>query len=220
MTVEQRVFQTETAALPYLFAQPVPQPGQAAPLVVFLHGAKDRGNDLSKLLAWGFPQLVSEATTLPYYWLALQIPADTTWPEWQPQLFALIDQLTATHAIDRDRIILSGFSLGSAGTWQIGSEHAERFAGLVVVSGRLPEAVGDAGLARLKHTPVWVFHGGKDDKVPAAGAEAAAAALSALGGDVRFTLIPDGDHFIAEAAYGNPELQQWLLTQRLETVAA
>ncbi|SMC29945.1 Alpha/beta hydrolase family protein [Andreprevotia lacus DSM 23236] len=220
MAIEQRVFKTAQHALPYLLATPTAGPDEPLPLVVFLHGAKDRGDDLSKLLAWGFPKLVSEAATLPYYWLALQIPLDTTWPQWQAELFALIDQLAATHAIDTGRVILSGFSLGAAGTWEIGSQHADRFAALVAVSGRLPETVGEGGLSKLVDTPVWVFHGGQDDKAPAAGAQAAVDTLNALGGNARFTLIADGDHFIAEAAFGDPALQQWLLEQSVQAVAA
>ncbi|MES2205915.1 MAG: dienelactone hydrolase family protein [Pseudomonadota bacterium] len=213
MSVTSHRFIGASVSLPYLLGTPNIGIKKPLPLVVFLHGAKDRGDDLSKLLAWGFPKLVKEAPYLNYYWLAPQIPVDTKWPDWQNELFTLIDELVANNTIDTDRIILSGFSLGSAGAWQIGSEHADRFSGLVIVSGRVPESVGEEELARLKNTAVWVFHGGRDDKVPAASAEAAVNTLKKIGAPVQYTLIPEGDHFIAEAAYGNSALQQWLVAQ-------
>lgn len=216
MSIEQHVYATARAGLPYLFA-PAQGHSGAAPLVVFLHGARDRGNDLTKLLAWGFPKYVNEHAPRPYYWLALQIPEDSTWPEWQEELFALIDKVRAVH--DIDRVLLSGFSLGSAGVWQIASSHPERFAGLVVVSGRVPEAVGREGLTRLQHTPVWVFHGDADDKAPVAGAAEAVSTLQSLGAPARLTLIPGGDHFIADEVYGSDELQHWLAVTRAPSTA-
>ncbi|MDR3427490.1 prolyl oligopeptidase family serine peptidase [Silvimonas sp.] len=205
MTIEHYSHTFSRATLPYLFARPA-SPSTRAPLVVFLHGAKDRGNDLGKLLAWGFPKFVAAQTALPYYWLALQIPEETTWPDWQAELLGLIDQLALQHAIRPEQVVLSGFSLGSAGAWQIASEHPERFAGLVVVSGRVPQI----DLSRLVDTPVRVFHGGQDDKVPPDQSASAVDTLLALGGNAQFTLIPEGDHFIADEVYGNAQLQQWL----------
>jgi predicted peptidase len=213
MSIEQHQYETTRGTLPYLFRKADVQTNALAgktPLVVFLHGAKDRGNDLSLPLAWGFPKFVAGAARLPYNFLALQIPAETTWPEWRNELFALIDTLTASNGIDGERVVLSGFSLGSAGTWLLGSAHAERFAGLVVVSGKLPEAVNAERLAALQNTPVQVFHGGKDDKAPLGDAENAVGILRTLHAPVSFTVIPDGDHFIADAVYGSPELQSWL----------
>ncbi|WP_341674787.1 hypothetical protein [Niveibacterium sp. SC-1] len=205
MIIEQHVLSTPRAALPYLFSR---ASQDKAPLVVFLHGAKDRGQDLSRLLAWGFPRVVAQSAPLPYHWLALQIPEETTWPQWKHELFGLIDDLAARHGASE--VLLSGFSLGSAGTWTLGAEHADRFAALVIVSGRLPEALDDHTLGALKDTPVWIFHGEQDDKAPASAAAVAADRLGALGGKVRLTLIPGGDHFIADAVYGSSELQEWL----------
>jgi predicted peptidase len=213
MSIEQHQYATARGSLPYLFRKAdvlANAHNGKTPLVVFLHGAKDRGNDLSLPLGWGFPKFASAADKLPYNFLALQIPPETTWPEWREELFALIDTLTGIHAIDAERVVLSGFSLGSAGTWLIGSAHPERFAGLVVVSGKLPEAVDARRLAALQDTPVQVFHGGKDDRAPLGDAENAVGILRALHASVSFTVIPDGDHFIADRVYGDPDLQSWL----------
>ncbi|MEC5387523.1 PHB depolymerase family esterase [Uliginosibacterium sp. H3] len=209
MSIERRSVNTARQILPYLF-RAADVSGRDAPLVVFLHGAKDRGTDLGQLLAWGFPKIVAEADSLPYHFLALQIPAEATWPDWRDELFSLIDSVSAKHNVDSSRVVLSGFSLGSAGTWLLGSAHAERFAGLVIVSGRVPEGIDDARLDKLRHTPLWVFHGERDDKAPLIDAQHAVNALRAKGSSVLFTVVPEGDHFIAEAAYGDPALQRWL----------
>jgi predicted peptidase len=189
-----------------LFAPAVP--GRKAPLVVFLHGAKDRGDDPSKLLAWGFPKFAAESGSLPYHWLALQIPEGSTWPQWQAELLGLIDLLHGEHGAYS--FTLSGFSLGSAGAWQIAADHPDRVSALVIVSGRLPESIPPSALARLRHVPVWIFHGEADDKVPASAATAAYANARSLGMPSRLSLIPGGDHFIADVAYASEDLQTWL----------
>src|SRR4051812_45219127 len=99
MSLRQARLQTPRGTLPYLF-KPSSR-GRGAPLVVFLHGAKDRGNDPARLLAWGFPKIVAAAADLPYHWLALQIPEGDTWPQWQGELFGLIDVLEPEHGATR-----------------------------------------------------------------------------------------------------------------------
>ncbi|MEC5397394.1 alpha/beta fold hydrolase [Uliginosibacterium sp. H1] len=208
MSIDRHILQTPRGELPYLLAKSTAS--GHTPLVVFLHGAKDRGSDPTKLTTWGLPKYVSEATTLPYHFLALQIPEDTTWPDWRQELLGLIDNVVAHNAIDPQRVILSGFSLGTAGTWQIASQHPERFAGVVAVSGRVPEPVANGGLNALRDTPLWVFHGEKDDRAPLSSAEDAVNALRALNAPVNFSVIPGADHFIADAVYPDPDLQSWL----------
>ena len=108
------------------------------------------------------------------------------------------------------RVVLSGFSLGSAGVWQIAAERLNRVAGLVIVSGRKPESIGPETLAPLARVPVWIAHGERDDKAPVEGAVSVYAALRDLGADARLELYPEGDHFIADQAYANADLQAWL----------
>lgn len=216
MPLRHARLRTPRATLPYLFA--VSPRGADAPLVVFLHGAKDRGDDPAKLLAWGFPKFVNEAGPLPYHWLALQIPEGTAWPQWQAELFDLIDVLQPEHRAHR--AVLAGFSMGSAGAWQIAADRSERVAGLVIVSGRKPESVGSESLARLARVPIWIAHGERDDKAPVNGAVSSYEAVRDLGGIARLELYPEGDHFIADQAYGSADLQTWLAnpadTARLE----
>lgn len=208
-------------ALAYLEAAPTLAPAAGGtPLLLFLHGARDRGSDLDLLLRWAPPRLVAEAAEtadLPYHFAAPQIPAGSTWPEYADELLGLIDHLTTQRAnIDPARVLLAGFSLGAAGAWRIAAQHPRRFAGLVVVSGRL--AV-DADLDALATVPVWAFHGARDDKLPAAEYEPALAQLRERGAAPQHTLYLHGDHFIGERAFAEPDLLAWLLSLRAAPAA-
>lgn len=211
MNIERHLHATGRGTLPYLFA-PAADALPSIPLVVFLHGACDRGSDPDLLLAHGLPRHVAHAAELPYHFLAPQIPEGSTWTEWRAELLQLIDETVDRHRADRRRIVLAGFSAGSAAAWELAAAEAERFAGLVLVAGRVPDAAGDAVLGRLGHTPVWFFHGERDERAPVAPVEAAVSRLHALGVPVRFTLYPDAGHAIADAAYGDSTLQRWLAT--------
>lgn len=215
MTTLDRLAYTHAATgttLPYLSARPTRGPSPAgAPLLLFLHGGRDRGsNELDLLLRWAPPKLVAESADLPFHFVAPQIPVDTTWTDHGAALLGLVDELVSHAGIDADRVVLAGFSLGAAGAWQIASQHPERFAGLVAVSGRVGD---DVNLAALKATPAWVFHGGRDDKLPSTDVERAVAQLRVRGASVNYTLYPHGDHFIADQAFTDAGLQPWLLSR-------
>ncbi|WP_138500448.1 dienelactone hydrolase family protein [Nostoc sp. PA-18-2419] len=210
MTVEHRL---NTSTLPYLFSSVSADVNQPAPLVLFLHGARDRGTDLNVLLKWGLPRFVDESSPLPYVFAAPQLPEGQTWVERESNVIALLDNLIASQPIDPSHIILSGFSLGTAGAWHIAASHPGRFAGLVAVSGRVPKTLEETQLAALKEIPIQIFQGGKDEKLPIEDTEQIVTTLRRLGGTVDFTVLPEGDHFIADEVYSDPKLQQWLISQ-------
>jgi len=212
MTIEHRTSHHSSGSLPYLFA-PSDANHQPAPLVLFLHGARDRGEDLNLLLKWGLPRFVDASDTLPYFFAAPQLPEGQTWVERELDVIALLEYLTGSESIDPSSVILTGFSLGTAGAWQIASSYPHLFAGLVAVSGRLPQTLEISQLAALKETAIQVFHGAKDDKTPLQDTQKIVDTLNTLGVKVDFTVFPDGDHFIADEVYGDPKLQQWLVSQ-------
>ncbi|MBD2520757.1 dienelactone hydrolase family protein [Nostoc sp. FACHB-973] len=207
MSVEQR-----SGLLPYLFSSVSEDTNKPAPLVLFLHGARDRGTDLNVLLKWGLPRFVNESSPLPYFFAAPQLPEEQTWVDRESDVIALLDELIASHPIDPSRVILSGFSLGTAGTWHIGASHPDRFAGLVAVSGRVPKTLEASQIAALKEIPIQIFQGAKDEKLPIEDTQQIVDTLRGLGGIVDFTVFPEGDHFIADEVYGDPKLQNWLVS--------
>ncbi|MBW4642503.1 MAG: dienelactone hydrolase family protein [Goleter apudmare HA4340-LM2] len=210
MTVEHRL---NISTLPYLFSPVSADANQPAPLVLFLHGARDRGTDISVLLKRGLPRFVDESSPLPYLFAAPQLPEEQTWVDRESDVIALLDKLIASEPIDPSRVIISGFSLGTAGAWHIAASHSSRFAGLVAVSGRVPKTLEETQLAVLKEIPIQIFQGAKDEKLPIEDTEYIVATLRGLGGTVDFTILPEGDHFIADEVYGDSKLQQWLISQ-------
>jgi predicted peptidase len=219
MSAEHCSYATPNGTLPYLFSATT---HASAPLVLFLHGARDRGTDLNTLLKWGLPRFVNESDFLSYFFAAPQLPEEQTWVDRAADVIALLEELLASHPINPTRVIIAGFSLGSAGTWHLATSYPEHFAGLVAVSGRIPKTLGESELAVLKAIPIQIFQGGKDEKLPVADAEQFAAILKELGANVTLTVLPDGDHFIADEVYGSAELQQWFssVSRRATAIAA
>ncbi len=187
--------------------------------MLFLHGARDRGTDLDILLKWGLPRFVNESSSLPYFFLAPQLPEGQTWVERESDVIALLDNFIASRSIDPSRVIISGFSLGTAGAWHIAASHPGRFAGLVAVSGRVPNTLELSKLAKLKEIPIQIFQGAKDEKLSIEDTQQIVDTLRGLGGTVDFTILPEGDHFIADEVYSNPKLQQWLISQSRHNLA-
>jgi predicted peptidase len=100
--------------------------------------------------------------------------------------------------------------MGGFGTWALATAEPERFAAIAPICGRgEPDTVG-----RIKHLPVWVFHGAKDDVVPLKSSQEMVDALRAAGGDVRFTIYPVAGHDSWTATYDNQELYEWLLKHK------
>jgi len=178
------------------------------PLLLFLHGAGERGRDLDLVKKHGPPRLIAEGHDLPFIVASPQCPGNQWWSS--DVLNALLDDLAANCRVDESRVYLTGLSMGGYGTWGLACEHPERFAAVAPICGG-----GNRLLAhRLKDVPVWAFHGAKDDAVPLAESEKMANALKACGGRVKLTVYPDAGHDSWTATYANPELYKWLLKHR------
>jgi predicted peptidase len=134
------------------------------PLILFLHGAGERGDDLSKVEIHGPPKLIArEGKELPFVVLSPQCPEDGWWSD-EPRiemLDALLDHIVNRYRIDLDRIYVTGLSMGGYGTWRLAAEYPDRFAAIAPICGG-----GDPrDAARISQLPIWVFHGAKDNVV-------------------------------------------------------
>jgi predicted peptidase len=179
------------------------------PLLIFLHGSGEAGEDLEKVKTHGPPKLVAARPEFPFIVASPQ--ARNAVERFDPlTLNAMLDELLAELPIDPDRVYLTGLSMGGMWTYGWASLNPDRFAAIAPVCGLWDAA--DA--CRLKNIPVWAFHGAKDDVVPLAGDQAMIDAIKACGGDARLTVYPDADHDAWTAAYANQELYDWLLQQR------
>ncbi len=192
-------------------------PGQKWPLILFLHGAGERGSDLDFIRRHGIPK-VAEEMDLQFVALSPQCPADHWWSDFLPALDDLLTFTITTFDIDPDRIYLTGLSMGGFGTWHLAAEHPERFAAIAPICGGGPWQYGfPERVCSLKNIPTWVFHGEKDPVVPVEASKSMVDALTACGGNVRLTVYPACGHDSWSQTYDNPELYQWFLEHQRGT---
>jgi len=183
-------------------------PEKKWPLMLFLHGAGERGDRLELVKKHGPPKLVEQQPDFPFIVVSPQCPAGSWWPDKLDDLSALLDEVEADYAVDSHRIYLTGLSMGGYGTWSLAQDQPERFAAIVPICGG-----GSRALARrLKDLPVWVFHGAQDKTVPPEESEKMVAAIERAGGSPRLTIYPDAGHDSWTETYDNPELYEWLLS--------
>ena len=179
------------------------------PLLIFLHGSGEAGEDLEKLKVLGPPRVVDSRADFPFIVASPQAPNSIE--RFDPVVLnAMLDELLERLPIDPDRVYLTGVSMGGMWTYAWASQRPDRFAAIAPVCGTWEPA--DA--CRLKDVPVWSFHGAQDTVVPLAGDQATIEAIKACGGDARLTVYPDTGHDAWTAAYADPELYPWLLQQR------
>ena len=182
------------------------------PLVLFLHGAGERGSDLEKLKLHGPPKLIAEGKQFPFILAAPQCPQDGWWTAKAEDLAALVDFLIQTYRVDASRVYVTGLSMGGFGMWSLITQYPDKFAAAVPICGG-----GDDVMARfrLRSMPVWVFHGAKDPLVPLQKSEVMVNALRQAGNpNVKFTVYPDAGHDSWTETYNNPEVYQWLLSHQ------
>ena len=197
------------------------RPAAGWPLVLFLHGAGERGADVAQVGTVGLPRTIAEGLALPARVVAPQCPADTTWSQHLHALLGLLDHVLAEGDTDPERVVLTGLSMGGTGAWLLAATAPERFAALVPVCGQRTWFIGEApptqALARL---PIWAFHGEDDDVVEAEASRVQVAALRAAGADARLTLYPGVGHDAWTKAYATRELWTWALAKRRTGAAA
>ena len=181
--------------------------GKKWPLILFLHGSGERGEDVSKVKIHGPPKVVESKPDFPF----IVVSPQARRRGWDPDVLrALLDEVLADYRVDPDRVYLTGLSMGGSGTWALAVEYPEYFAAIVPICGR-----GDPKEAeRLKHLPIWVFHGAKDEAVPLSRSEEMVKALEEEGADVKFTVYPEAEHDSWSETYNSPELYQWLLSHK------
>ncbi len=200
-----------TLTLDYLlYLPPDYQSKDSFPLLVFLHGAGERGSDLNKVKSHGPPKLVEQGKDLPFIIVSPQCPANQWWPGMEREVIALVDEMTEKYKVDPERIYLTGLSMGGYGTWSIGCSYPGRFAAIVpICGGGIPIRAGN-----LKSVPVWAFHGAKDPVVPLSQSQQMTDAVNRAGGSAQLTVYPEAEHDSWTQTYNNPQIYDWLLSHR------
>lgn len=182
------------------------------PMMMFLHGAGERGSDLGLVKLHGPAKMVESGKEFPFILVSPQCPTGKWWSESGQLLFlgALLDEIAAEYDVDESRVYLTGLSMGGFGTWALAMERPGMFAAIAPICGG-----GMKFLAyRLKDVPTWVFHGEDDNVVPLSYSQGMVDALKLAGGDVRFTVYPKVGHDSWRKAYADEELYKWFLSHR------
>ena len=134
------------------------------PLVLFLHGAGERGEDINFVEVHGIPKLIKMGKEFPFITIAPQCPFDRWWSDkvYVKALISLIEKTKTQYNVDDSRIYATGLSMGGYGTLAIAMERPDLFAGIISICGG-----GDLKkIGRLEHMPIWLFHGDADTVVP------------------------------------------------------
>ncbi len=181
------------------------------PLIMFLHGAGERGNNIEAVKRHGPPKLIKQGKSFDFIIISPQCPKNIWWPEKNEVLINLLDDVEAKYRVDSDRVYLTGLSMGGFGTWSLATAYPKRFAAIAPICGG-----GERHAAyRLKNTPVWAFHGAKDNVVPVEESKQMVDAVNTKGGKAKLTVYPEADHDSWTQTYENPELYQWFLSHRI-----
>lgn len=180
------------------------------PLVLFLHGAGERGTDIEKVKIHGLPKLINQGKDFPFIVVSPQCPDDIFWNV--DILIALLDEIVAKYRVDTNRIYVTGLSMGGHGTWELAMRQPNRFAAIAPVCGWADTSKA----CSISHIPTWVFHGAKDNVVPVSAAESMVEALKKCGSNVKLTIYPEANHDSWTETYNNEELYEWFLEQSLD----
>lgn len=195
------------------------------PLVLFLHGAGERGDDNAAQVKHGIKQFLARQEKYPCVLVVPQCPKGQSWaairrgasPTQEEKssgpmtlTIELVDSLRKELPVDPARLYVTGLSMGGYGTWDLLMRKPAMFAAGVPVCGGADKAQAP----KIAQIPVWVFHGGNDGVVKTKRSQDMVAALKAAGGQPKYDEYPGVGHDSWNRAYATKELYEWLFGQR------
>ncbi len=211
---QKLTYESDGYSLPYRIYVPKSYDcGEMYPLMVFLHGAGERGDDLDAVLIHGpLKEIRAGHVRDEFILLSPQCGEDKSWWDYSERLYAWMSEYVKNPFVDEKRVYLTGNSMGGFGTWAFAMSHPELFAAIVPVCG--------GGMSwytyRLIHTPVWAFHCVADGVVPCEVTIDMVGKLKMQSeSEVRLTIYPECSHDAWTATYQNQEVYDWLLTKTL-----
>lgn len=213
-TMEKKYFSTSHVEnMGYWVYRPTLQKTDSLPLIVYMHGSGERGNNLDNLTTVSLPKYLYEGTVTPNcVVVSPQCPKNTTWTKLADDVIELICHVIVEENIDMSSVGLTGHSLGGNGTWNIANKYPGFFSSLVPVSGTClyPNEAG-----KLKDISIWAFHGAKDSTSPNSMYTAHEKIVASGGDRMLITVFPDKGHIIVDDVYYNPEFDviNWMASQ-------
>ena len=188
-----------------------PEVYEGLPLLIYLHGAGERGTKIDHLNRHGVPLLIANGREIPAVVLCPQCPGQYIWNNVTPELYTIITDVMREYGIARDRVVITGSSMGGYGTWETAMCFPELFAAAAPVAG------GGVTFraAKLAGLPVRAYHGDRDDAVEYENSVMMVNAVNRRGGAAELvTLAGMGHNDAINYAYRETELLDWLLAQR------
>lgn len=182
--------------------------GNSYPVLLFLHGAGERGDDLERVAIHGPLKEIRKGRKLPFIVVAPLCPADSVWDP--ITLIGLLDEVESKWRVDREREYVTGLSLGGFGTYSLAALAPKRFAAIAPIAGWASRWIA----LSIKDIPIWSTHGDADDAVPLSQETPLIEALKAAGANVRFDVIVGGGHDVWSDVYGGEALYAWLLEHK------
>ena len=176
------------------------------PILLFLHGAGTRGDDMSRLIYNPFFSLTAKHKNFPFVCVA-PLCTENTWFDMWEDLKKLVAEIANLPFAYPNRIYVMGASMGGYATWQLAMSMPTYFAAIVPICGG--GMYWNAG--RLANVPVWAFHGAKDTTVLLEESVKMVEAVKKHGGDAKLTVYPENKHDSWSDTYSNPEVFSWLL---------
>lgn len=184
------------------------------PLIIYLHGGSERGNDLKKLSTSGIPDQIYRGRNFPFIIIAPQCPLNTRW-ETDNWFEPLYEEIIGKYRIDTNKIYLTGYSLGGSGTWYLAIKYPELFAAIAPISGfTTHNAFIYKNLKNLNDLDIWAFHGKIDLTVPIEETETIVKKIQKNNKTIHFTADPNVGHWIHWNIYPNKMLYDWFLQQK------
>ena len=182
------------------------------PIVFFLHGVGERGEDLDLVEANGIPKLIKNGKNFPFITVAPQCPLFQWWsrPEMIKSLINLVEQIIQKYDVDQSRVYITGLSMGGFGTIALANERPDLFAGVLSVCG----GADFDNFDNLKDLPLWLLHGSEDDTHPASYSAKIYNQLKDVNPEVKLTIYKGVDHNSWDITYDNSEIYDWLLSKQ------
>lgn len=200
---------------------------QKYPLILSMHGAGERGTDNEQQLKYIHELFLDETnrTNYPCFVLAPQCPPDPVWwsyTSWNEPVLpekpstelslvkSLLNELPLKYPIDESRIYITGISMGGCATYDLLMRYPEKFAAAIPICGW-----GDTLKAnRIKNIPAWIFHGTDDEEINVKHSRKMYNALIEAGGNPKYTEYRNTGHNSWLKAYKEPDLLEWLFSQK------
>lgn len=199
-----------------LFVPHAYQGDKEFPLILFLHGAGERGEDgelpVKQGIANGGIKFKQNEKTFPFFVIFPQCKLKGSWLAGGPdadRALAILDEVQKSYKIDSKRLYLTGLSMGGSGTWSLAAAHPNKWAAIAPICGR-----GEIDSAsKIKHIPTWCFCGDQDAPKLVENNREMIKSLKAAGGMPRYSEYPFVGHNSWDSAYVTPELYTWFLKQ-------